>query len=47
MSLLDYVSAKYPKKFKVGIRSINEHENFIEIMFNGGQTLYLSKNYGD
>jgi len=43
-NLLDYVQSKYPSRGAV--RWIEEKESFFEIMFNGGDTLYLSKNYG-
>ena len=43
-SLIDYVKDKYQSRGE--IRWIEEKDTFFEIMFNGGETLYLSKNYG-
>lgn len=37
---------QYPNRSKNGIRYIEDKGNFYEVMFNGGETLYLSKNYG-
>ena len=35
---------KYPSRSKNGIRYIEDKGSFVEVMFNGGETLYL-KNY--
>ena len=41
--LENFLKDKYPVRAKDGIRSVTEKESFIQIMFNGGETLYLSK----
>jgi len=37
----EYIAKKYPWRMKQGVRSIEDKGSFYEIMFNGGQTLYL------
>lgn len=36
-----YIETKYPARYKSGIRYIADKGSFYEVMFNGGETLYL------
>ena len=37
----EIINKNYPWRAKQGIRTITDKGSFYEVMFNGGQTLYL------
>ena len=37
----EFILKKYPTRSKGGIRYIEDKGSYYEVMFNGGQTLYL------
>ena len=45
MKLEEFLKEKYPIRFRNGVRSVSETEDYIEIMANGGETLYLTKQF--
>ena len=45
MRLEEFLKEKYPTRFRLGVRSVSENDDFIEIMSNGGETLYLTKSF--
>ena len=45
MRLEEFLLKKYPSRFKTGVRKVEETDNFVEIYSNGGETLYLTKEF--
>ena len=40
-----FVELKYPSRSKNGIRSVEYKDDFAEVMFGGGETLYFSSTF--
>ena len=45
MKLEKFLKEKYPIQFKNGVREVEENDEFVMIMSNGGETLYLTKQF--
>ena len=45
MKLEEFLKEKYPTRFADGVRSVSETDDYVEIMANGGETLYLTKQF--
>ena len=45
MRLEEFLKEKYPIRFRLGVRKVEETDDFVEIMSNGGETLYLTKQF--
>ena len=45
MRLEEFLKEKYPTRFRDGVRSVSETDEYVEIMSHGGETLYLTKHF--
>ena len=45
MRLEEFLKEKYPTRFADGVRSVSDTDDYVEIMANGGETLYLTKQF--
>ena len=43
--LKEFLLNKYPSRANAGIREIRQLNGMTEVMFNGGETLYLSNDF--
>ena len=45
MKIEQYVEKKYPTRFKHGVRHVKSLGDMYEIMSNGGETVYLTREF--